>query len=107
MIQRIFYFDIIHAEPLRSEDFGLNNAKKILDKYRPEIACFNDDIQGTGCIALAAIMSGLHVSKLRLTEMRVVIFGSGTAGIGIADQIRDAIAVETGDSKEDAARQIW
>lgn len=49
-------------------------------------------------------MSGLHVSKLNLTEMRVVIFGSGTAGIGIADQIRDAIAVETGNSKEDVVK---
>lgn len=85
----------------------MTNAKRILEKYRPEIACFNDDIQGTGCITLAAIMSGLHVSKLNLTEMRVVIFGSGTAGIGIADQIRDAIAVETGNSKEDAVKQIW
>lgn len=100
----ICYF---HAKGLCSEDFGLNNAKRILDKYRPEIACFNDDIQGTGCITLAAIMSGLHVSKLKLTEMRVVVFGSGTAGIGIADQIRDAIAVETGNSKEEAVKQIW
>lgn len=89
------------------EDFGLGNAKRILDKYRPEIACFNDDIQGTGCITLAAIMSGLHVSKLKLEEIRVIIFGSGTAGIGIADQIRDAIAVETGKSKEDSVKQIW
>ncbi|MCJ1426142.1 NAD-dependent malic enzyme, mitochondrial [Sticta canariensis] len=89
------------------EDFGLINAKRILDKYRPEIACFNDDIQGTGCITLAAIMSGLHVSGVELTEMRVVVFGSGTAGIGIADQIRDAVAVETGNSKEDAVKQIW
>ena len=85
----------------------MGNAKRILDKYRPEIACFNDDIQGTGCITLAAIMSGLHVSKLKLEEIRVIIFGSGTAGIGIADQIRDAIAVETGKSKEDSVKQIW
>lgn len=46
-------------------------------------------------------MSGLHVIKLKLTEIRVVVFGSGTAGIGIADQIRDAITVETGH------KQIW
>lgn len=52
-------------------------------------------------------MSGLHVSKLKLEEIRVIIFGSGTAGIGIADQIRDAIAVETGKSKEDSVKQIW
>ena len=90
-----------------SEDFGLTNARKILDRYRPEIACFNDDIQGTGVITLAGIMAGLHVSGLKFTDMRMVVFGSGTAGIGIADQVRDAIAAESGKSKEDAAKQIW
>ncbi len=90
-----------------SEDFGLANARRILDKYRPEIACFNDDVQGTGVITLAGIMAGLHVSGLKLTDMRMVVFGSGTAGIGIADQVRDAIAAEGGKSKEDAAKQIW
>ena len=90
-----------------SEDFGLTNARRILDKYRPEIACFNDDVQGTGVVTLAAIMAGLHVSGLRLTDMRMVVFGSGTAGIGIADQVRDAIAAESSKTKEDAAKQIW
>ena len=90
-----------------SEDFGLANARRLLDKYRPNMACFNDDVQGTGCVTLAAVMAGLHVSKLELTDMRMVIFGSGTAGTGIADMVRDAIAAETGKSKEDAAKQIW
>lgn len=92
---------------LHFEDFGLTNARRILDKYRPEIACFNDDVQGTGCITFAAILSGLHVSGLKLTDLRMVVFGSGTAGIGIADQVRDAIAAESGKSKEDVAKQIW
>ena len=92
---------------LHFEDFGLTNARRILDKYRPEIACFNDDVQGTGCITLAAIMSGLHVAGLKFEGMRIVIFGSGTAGIGIADQVRDAIAAESGKSKADAAEQVW
>ena len=83
------------------------NARRLLNKYRPDIACFNDDIQGTGCVTLAAIMAGLHVSKLKLTEIRLIIFGSGTAGTGIADQVRDAIATESERSKEDAAKQIW
>jgi malate dehydrogenase (oxaloacetate-decarboxylating) len=69
--------------------------------------CFNDDVQGTGCVTLAAIMAGLHVSKLKLTDMRMVVFGSGTAGTGIADQVRDAIAADSGKSKKDAAKQIW
>lgn len=89
------------------EDFGLPNARRILDKYRPEIPCFNDDVQGTGCVTLAAIMAGLHVSKLKLSDMKMVVFGSGTAGTGIADQVRDAIAADSGKSKEDATKQIW
>ncbi|KAF7859503.1 uncharacterized protein EAF02_010951 [Botrytis sinoallii] len=89
------------------EDFGLPNARRILDRYRPEMACFNDDVQGTGCVTLAAMMAGLHVSKVKIEDTRIVIFGSGTAGTGIADQIRDAIAADSGKSKEEAAKQIY
>lgn len=52
-------------------------------------------------------MAGLHVSKVHLKDMRLVVFGSGTAGIGIADQVRDAIATESGKAPKEAARQIW
>ena len=78
-----------------------------MDRYRSKIPCFNDDVQGTGAVTLAAIMAGLHVSKLKLTDMRMVIFGSGSAGTGIADQVRDAIAADSGKSKEEAAKHIW
>jgi malate dehydrogenase (oxaloacetate-decarboxylating) len=80
------------------EDFALPNARRLL---------FNDDVQGTGCVTLAAIMAGLHVSKVKLTDMRMLAFGSGTAGTGIAEQVRDAIAADSEKSKEDAAKQIW
>ncbi|KAL2214865.1 putative malate dehydrogenase [Thermoascus aurantiacus ATCC 26904] len=89
------------------EDFGLHNARRLLDKYRPHIPCFNDDIQGTGCVTLAAIMAALHVSRVDITEIRVVIFGSGSAGTGIADQIADAIATESRTTKEEAVKHIW
>ena len=69
--------------------------------------CFNDDIQGTGCVTLAAIMARLRISKIKFTEMRVVIFGSGSAGMGIASQIREAISTEAQKPKEEAALQIW
>jgi malate dehydrogenase (oxaloacetate-decarboxylating) len=82
-------------------------ARRILDKYRGSIPCFNDDVQGTGCVTLAAIMAGLHVSKQSLADLRMVIFGAGSAGVGIADQVRDAIATERGVSKEEAAKHIW
>ncbi|EGY15423.1 NAD-dependent malic enzyme [Verticillium dahliae VdLs.17] len=89
------------------EDFGLANARRILDQYRPHIPCFNDDVQGTGCVTLAAILAGLHVSKQELTDLRLVIFGAGSAGVGIADQVRDAIAAKGNMSKDKAAEQIW
>ncbi|KAK4160188.1 putative mitochondrial NAD-dependent malic enzyme precursor [Cladorrhinum sp. PSN259] len=92
---------------LHFEDFGLPNARRLLNKYRPEIPCFNDDVQGTGCVTLAAIFAGLHVTKQKLEDIRLVIFGAGTAGVGIADQVRDAIATERDISKEEAAKQIW
>ncbi|KAF2790238.1 malic-domain-containing protein [Melanomma pulvis-pyrius CBS 109.77] len=92
---------------LHFEDFGLSNARRILDKYQPEIACFNDDVQGTGCVTLAAVMAAFKVSGVKWDEARFVMFGAGTAGTGIADQIKDAISNETGKSKEDAGLQIW
>lgn len=58
-------------------------------------------------MTLAAIMASLHVTKQKLSDMRMIVFGAGTAGCGIADQVRDAIAAERGVSKEDAAKQIW
>ncbi|EAQ93852.1 hypothetical protein CHGG_02087 [Chaetomium globosum CBS 148.51] len=82
-------------------------ARRLLDRWRPDIPCFNDDVQGTGCVTLAAIFAGLHVSKTKLGDLRMVVFGGGTAGVGIADQVRDAIATERGITKEEAARQIW
>jgi malate dehydrogenase (oxaloacetate-decarboxylating) len=89
------------------EDFGLNNARRILDKYTPQIACFNDDVQGTGCVTLAAIMAAFNVSGTKWDEARFVMFGSGSAGTGIADQIKDAISQNTGKSAEEAGQQIW
>lgn len=85
----------------------MQNAKRILDKYRAEIACFNDDIQGTGCITLAALLAALRVSEVRLEDLRVLIFGSGSAGMGIADQVSDAIATKTARDKSEASKQIW
>ena len=89
------------------EDFGLTNARNLLDRYRNHAPVFNDDIQGTGCVTLAAIMAGLHVNGVKLEELRVVIFGAGTAGCGIAEQIQAAIATKAGKEKDQVADQIW
>jgi malate dehydrogenase (oxaloacetate-decarboxylating) len=85
---------------LHWEDFGPGNARRILDRYRGHILTFNDDMQGTGAVNLAAVLAGARVSQTPLTQHRIVIFGSGTAGIGIADQLYDAM---TGDGLGTAA----
>ena len=79
---------------LQWEDFAPGNGRRILEKYRDRICTFNDDMQGTGAITLAAAISAVRVCGTPLRNQRVVIFGAGTAGIGIADQIRDAMVRE-------------
>ena len=91
---------------LQWEDFAPGNGRRILEKYRGHICTFNEDMQGTGAITLAAAISAVRVCGSPLRNQRVVIFGAGTAGIGIADQIRDAM-VREGLSKEDAVRRFW
>ena len=91
---------------LHFEDFGPSNARRILEQYRDHARIFNDDMQGTGAITLAAILAGLRVAGSRPSEQRVVIFGAGTAGVGIADQIR-AVMVRDGLVEAEATRRFW
>ena len=79
---------------LQWADFAPGNGRRILEKYRDRICTFNDDMQGTGAITLAAAISAVRVCGTPLRNQRVVIFGAGTAGVGIADQIRDAMVRE-------------
>jgi malate dehydrogenase (oxaloacetate-decarboxylating) len=91
---------------LHFEDFGASNARRILNQYRDKVRMFNDDIQGTGAITVAAILAGLQIAGTRASEQRVVIFGAGTAGMGIADQIR-TIMINDGLNTDQATRRFW
>ncbi len=91
---------------LHWEDLGPNNARRILDRYRNRICTFNDDVQGTGAIVLAATLSATRASGVPMREQRLVVFGAGSAGVGIADQLRDAM-VRDGASEEAATARIW
>ena len=91
---------------LHWEDFGADNAHRILGRYEDRILTFNDDIQGTGAVNLAAVLSGVAASGVPLTEHRFVIFGTGSAGAGIADQMVDAM-VGAGLTEADARARIW
>jgi malate dehydrogenase (oxaloacetate-decarboxylating) len=91
---------------LHFEDFGPGNARRILNAYAGKVRIFNDDEQGTGAIVLAGVLSALKVTGVPFREQRLVIFGAGTAGVGIADQLRDAMIAD-GASGKDATRQVW
>lgn len=88
------------------EDLGNVNARNIMEKYGDDILTFNDDIQGTGAVTLAAVMSALKVSGASLKDQRIVVFGPGAAGIGNADQIAEAMMME-GLSREEAYDRFW
>ena len=91
---------------LHFEDFGAGNARRILVTYRDRYRIFNDDMQGTGAVVMAGLFNALKVTGTRWRDQRVVILGGGTAGVGIADQIRDQMARD-GLKAGQATRQIW
>jgi len=91
---------------LHFEDFGADNARRILLTYRDKHRIFNDDMQGTGAIVMAGLFSALKVTGTRWRDQRVIVFGGGTAGTGIADQIHDQM-LRDGLNKHEATRNIW
>ncbi len=74
------------------EDFRKDNALRILDRYREKLPSFNDDIQGTGAVALACILAGCKISGAPFEDSRILIYGAGAAGLGIARQLRSQLA---------------
>ena len=91
---------------LHFEDFGPSNARRILVQNRDKYRIFNDDMQGTGAIVMAAVFSGLKVTKQTFSEQRLVVYGAGTAGTGMADQISAAMERD-GLSREEAKKRVW
>ena len=92
---------------IQFEDFSNNHAFPLLSRYRERVLCFNDDIQGTGAVTLAGILSALRVTGRPLAAQRVVFQGAGSAARGIADQIVAGMMEQGGLSLEQARRCIW
>ena len=98
--------DLFPHAMLHFEDFGPSNARRILVQNRDKYRIFNDDMQGTGAIVMAAVFSGLKVTKQTFAEQRLVVYGAGTAGTGMADQISAAMERD-GLSREEAKKRVW
>lgn len=92
------------------EDFSNENAARLLAKYRHKVLCFNDDIQGTGTVALAGVLGALrcagHADPNALSKQNIVIVGAGTAGIGVASALAQGMTMQ-GLSEDEARRRIF
>ena len=88
------------------EDFSKQNAFTILGKYRHHISSFNDDIQGTGAVALAGTLNAMRTTGEVFEDQRFVIYGAGAGGIGIAQQVANALVMRSGLSEQQALERI-
>ena len=91
---------------LQWEDFAKGNATRLLNRYRDRLCTFNDDIQGTAAVAIGTLLSAINVTKVPLTEQRVVVFGAGSAGCGIATLLLRAMK-DAGLQQRDAVERIF
>jgi len=88
------------------EDFAKDVAFAVLERYRDQIPSFNDDIQGTGAVVLAGLLSACKLKNESLAEQRIVVVGAGAGGVGVAKVIQDGL-VREGLSREQARRQMF
>src|SRR5579863_8147515 len=91
---------------LQWEDFSQPHARSILDRYRSDVLTFNDDIQGTGAVALGAILAAVQVNRRTMRDQKIVFLGAGSASIGVADYLRDAM-IEDGLTDLEARARFW
>lgn len=100
-VEKLFPKSLLHFE-----DFGRGTAAQILDKYQDRILTFNDDIQGTGVIALAGVLGALNISGQQITEQRFLTFGAGTAGMGIVKMLYNEL-IKQGISPKEAKQHFY
>lgn len=100
-VEKVFPNAMVHWE-----DFGASNAHRILARYHDQICTFNDDIEGTAAVVTAAALGSIATSGIPLAQQRIVIFGAGSAGIGIA-HLLCTVMVEQGMSIDEARSRFW
>ncbi|KAF9040271.1 hypothetical protein BDZ89DRAFT_1060700 [Hymenopellis radicata] len=102
LVRKHFPHSLLHFE-----DFGVTNAQRILARYRDTHAVFNDDIQGTGAVTLSCVMAAIGVTKSKLRDQRFIIYGAGSAGLGITKQLRDAMVTMDDVDEAEANKLFW
>lgn len=91
---------------LQWEDFAGSNAARFLERYRDQLCTFNDDIQGTAAVAVATLISAIHVTGVPLQQQRIVVVGFGSAGIGITDLLTQFMQ-DRGSPREEASSRFY
>jgi malate dehydrogenase (oxaloacetate-decarboxylating) len=86
--------EVLPGAVVQWEDFRKDNALAVLHRYDGQVASFNDDIQGTGAIAVAGVLSACRMLKQRISEQRIIVYGGGAAGLGITEQLRAAMIAD-------------
>jgi len=91
---------------LQFEDFAQQHAYPILLRYRDQLCTFNDDIQGTAAVVVAAVLAATNVAKIQLKDQRIALLGAGSAGCGISEQLVNAMVLQ-GLTKEEAYARFY
>ncbi len=90
---------------IQFEDFATENARSLLGRYRDEVLCFNDDIQGTAAVALAGVIASTRITDIPFRDLKVMFLGKGSAAAGIADLMVSSL-VEEGVAEAEARSRI-
>jgi malate dehydrogenase (oxaloacetate-decarboxylating)(NADP+) len=91
---------------IQIEDFGNTNAFRLLKNYREKTCLFDDDIQGTGAVAVAGLIASMRITGDTLADQKILFLGAGEAGIGIAD-VYVAALKEQGIPEDEARKRCW